>query len=128
MYGYLDGKTKKDLDRQNLRRRAIWWPCWVSAPAVTFLIPLHLDPVGLEEALVGQSGGGTRQDWVLIQSHKGWSSFTAWHVDGHLERGKEGQGSRVTMSRLEREVEWYRSHLTGLNTRRQDKVRHLLHV
>lgn len=54
---------------------------------LTFFVPLHLDLVGLKEALVGQSGGGTGQDRVLVQTHKGWSSFTARHVDGHLRRG-----------------------------------------
>lgn len=58
---------------------------------LTFPVPLHLHLVGLEEALVGQSGGGTRQHRVLVQTHEGRSAFTAWHVDGHL--GREGAGS-----------------------------------
>lgn len=57
----------------------------------TFLVPLHGDPVSLEEALVGQRSSGSSQHRVLVQPDERRGSFTAWHIDDNLE-GTNGTG------------------------------------
>lgn len=66
----------------------------------TFLVPLHADSVGLEEALVGERSGGSSQDRVLVQTDKGRRSFAARDVNHYLDRkrtGPEGPGSGLKL-------------------------------
>lgn len=58
----------------------------------TFLIPLHIDSVGFEEALVGERGFGPSQHRILVQTHRRRRSFGTWDVDRNLE-GTESAGS-----------------------------------
>lgn len=66
----------------------------------TFLVPLHADSVGLEEALVGERSGGSSQRRVLIQTDKGRCSFAARDVDGYLDREDRTGGTGVRFKPL----------------------------
>lgn len=94
---------------------------------LTFLVPLHVDPVSLEEALVGQRSGGSSQHRVLVQADKRRCPFTPRDVDGHL-RGAAEAGSEPRHLPESAPGGLGPLHLAGLSSRRQREVRNLLHV
>lgn len=111
--GVSDGVHRRQRDR---RRRGL-----------TFLVPLHVHPVSLEEALVGQRSGGSSQQRVLVQADKRRRSFTTRDIDGHLQGAAEA-GSESRHLPVSAPGVLGLLHLAGLSSRRQHEVRNLLHV